>query len=387
LENSELLDATGLYIDWFFKMEYPSSFRTDLRVVVTEYEGDNEFVPNQPIKKTFQSQVIFEDSSDLPTRTELEETLELAFNEQNINSYMEFLNGPYPPPPDDPVAELSDQNIFKGATAYVQQPSLSTAESTTSVTGIMIAAAAVGFTLLVAGIAICKKKSDEQQQVHARDLEKRTEEATIAAETLTVAADTIHSGRSVVSPLSFHSGERDEERGSPQCRYDDLLLLPAWDEETIREDEMENVSTSADSSPNCGGAQGDRKALSDWRRQRDAEHDPIQVDSFDSFDEQTLSDSSASSDASPSQQPKSVAELTSLLSSRLPTHNDMEDEEYEEEVVEDEYEEEVVEDEYEDEIQIDEDDVNLSNRPKTVKELQEMLFAGGTVVKRGNPFN
>jgi hypothetical protein len=65
----------------------------------------------------------------------------------------------------------------------------------------------------------------------------------------------------------------------------------------------------------------------------------------------------------------------------------MEDDEYEEEVVEDEYEEEVVEEDDEDEIQIDEDDVNISNRPKTVKELQEMLFAGGTVVKRGNPFS
>lgn len=387
LENSELLEVTNFYIDWFFKMEYPSSVRTDLREVVTKFEGDNEFTPNQPIKKTFQSEVIFAVSTDIPSTTELEATLASAFDDQNIDFYMEFLNGPYPPPPEDSVGELSGQNIFKGSTASVEEPILSTADATgtsvtgASVTGIMIAAAAVGFTLLVAGIAICNKESHEHQQPQTRDLDKRPEEATVADESLTLAADTLHSGQDHISPLSFHDGERDGERGpTQQDQHNSLLMLPVWDEETVHEEQMEDVSLSTNSFANGDVVHGDRKAVSDWRRQRGAENDPIRVDSFDSFDEQTLSDSSTSSD--PSQPPKSVAELTSLLSSRLPSYNPTEEIEYEEEVIEDEYEEEIVEDDEEDEIQSSED-VDESERPKTVKELQEMLFAGGTVVKRG----
>eukprot|EP00980_Cylindrotheca_fusiformis_P001553 scaffold351_cov120-Cylindrotheca_fusiformis.AAC.1 len=386
LENSELLDLTSFYIDWFFKNEFPTSVRTDLLGVVTVYEGDNEFSGGQAIEKTFQSRAIFAETSDIPTKRELEAALDLAFNDQNINLYMEWLNGPYPPPPDNSFGELSDQNIFKGSTVLNEPPSQTrTAGIMSNMTGIMIAAAAVGFTLFVAGVVIFKRKRDDAVRLRDKDLTKRPEEATTTATSFTVAGEAY--SLPTVSPLSFQGGgnARDTEREPMPRQHHESLLLPEWEEETIDENEdtfdeetVEEESVSADVSHNGGDVQRDQEAVSDWRRQRGHENDPIRVDSFESYDEQTVSDSSSSSDQS--QRPKSIAELRSRLSSRLSSYNKTEVKEYEgneeeNEEEESEYEEEILEETEEDESSSSE--VYKSNRPKSVKELREMLFAGG----------
>jgi hypothetical protein len=322
LENQQLLDATGTYIDWFFKQEYPSSVRTNILLVDTKYEGDNAFVSNQPVKKSFTSTVIFGDSIDLPTKNELQSTLEMAFDEQNKEVYQGWLNGPYPPT--ESIAELTSSNIFKGASVFTSQPSVaSTVESTIHTTGIMIAAAAVGFTLLVAAAAIYKSGSGRDKVGHFSGLDKKQEEGTIAGETQ------LTSQTSQISPLTHQKGFRDEEVGEahlPEEKDNDSLFLPALEENTSAgENQIEKApypsqdvdALSLDDDSGAGdwndsNDYGDRQALADWRRQREDD------ESVDSLDDTTLSDDSTSSEFHDSQRPKSVVELTAMLSAKLP---------------------------------------------------------------------
>lgn len=421
LDNAELLKLTSSYIDWFFKNEYPDSSVTDLREVITDFAGINFIVEGEAIEKQFQPKVIFVNSEEVPKREQLTETLHLMFDDDHIESYMEWLSKPYPPPPDTATGELSSGNIFKGAHVYNTRPTTTTASAgsaESNFTMVMVAAAATGFTLFVAGVVISNRSRDRDGPImEVKDLEKQAGGRTVAGETMTITSGFTNE----VSPLPTYMsrGAEDNHRRRAQ---DDTLHLPSWgaNRMTIDEESMEDVSISTDTSsyreetaseewsqdkseitndieeieddkseishevinleevedrlasqdegspktPNDEAelqerAYVDKHAVAEWRKQRGSEADVIElldVDSFDSLEE-PYSDSSSSSQTSESlQRPKSIGELAAMLSSRLPSEREID---YSEE-------------------KTDGANNETSDKPRTVKEMS-MLFSRGSM--------
>jgi len=254
LENAELLELTNSYIDWFFKNEYPDTALTDLREVTTEFVGINFIIEGEAIEKRFQPKVIFANSVDLPTRAQLQETLSLAFNDDYIEQYMEWLSRPYPPPPDSSTGELSSGNIFKGADVFNERPVLTSGASTegTNYTNIMAAAAAVGFTLFVTGVVLSQRnKEGDKPTMEVKDLEKQQGGNTVAGETMTVTSGSYVSNQTnSISPLSHYNMDRGKEEDKRQPVNDNSLLLPSWgaDKMVIDEESMEDVPISTNAS-------------------------------------------------------------------------------------------------------------------------------------------
>lgn len=389
LENAELLHLTSSYIDFCFKNEYPDTALTDLREVITDFAGINFIYEGEAIEKQFQPKVVFANSQELPTREQLQNTLHLIFDDDHIEYYMEWLNGPYPPPPDTATDELGSGNIFKGAHVYNERPIITTAaagSTDSNFTMVMVAAAATGFTLFVAAVVISNRTRERDgPTMEVKDLEKQAGGGSVAGETMTIRSG--HTNE--VSPLPNYMS-RGIEHDQREPAQNESLLLPTCgslygaDRMTIDEESMEDVSISTDASSHKDGgeetaseawgqgktklaneemnladdrseishevinleevgdrltaleetapadiaelqerAHVDKQAVSEWRKQRGSEAEVIElldVDSFDSL-EDPYSEGSSSSLTSESVQrrPKSIDELTAMLSSKLPS--------------------------------------------------------------------
>ncbi|CAJ1951120.1 unnamed protein product [Cylindrotheca closterium] len=394
LENAELLELTSSYIDFCFKNEYPDTSLTDLREVITDFAGINFIYEGEAIEKQFQPKVVFANSQEVPTRQQLQNTLHLIFDDDHIEYYMEWLRGPYPPPPDTAIGELGSGNIFKGAHVYNERPIImgqSAGSTDSNFTMVMVAAAATGFTLFVAGVVISNRTRDRNgPTMEVKDLEKQAGDGTVTGETMTIGSGQTNE----VSPLSNYMSRGVEhynhEHRTPA--QNDSLLLPSFgaDRMTIDEESMEDVSISTDVSsrkdegeetapeawsqdkaemideemnleddgseishevinleevedqltaPEIAApkntadetelqerAHVDKQAVSDWRRHRGSEAEVIElldVESFDSLEDPYSEGSSSSQTSESIQRPKSLRELTAMLSSRLPSERDM----------------------------------------------------------------
>jgi len=287
LENAQLLELTRSYIDWCFKNEYPDTALTDLRQVITDFAGMNFIVEGEAIEKQFQPKVVFANSEETPTREQLTDTLHLIFNDDHLEFYMEWLNGPYPPPPDTATSELSSDNIFKGAHVYNQRPTIIAASEGSkgnSYTNVMLAAAATGFTLFVCGVLISNHSRDGGGPImEVKDLEKQDGQGvdTVAGETMTMASGQAND----ISPLPTYMsrGAEDDQR---QPTQDDKLLLPSWgaDRMTIDEESMEEVSISTDASSHRN--EEDERASEAWSQDKtEITNEIIETEGSETIDE------------------------------------------------------------------------------------------------------
>ena len=370
--------------------KFPTSALTELEEVITDYFGSNEFTSGvASIKKTYTSDAVFKDTILVPTRAELKEVLEKAFDTENIGVYEQWLSGPYPP--DAPTNTLGSNNIFRGATVFSSAPSSVSGTETIGggSTGIIAAAAAVGFTLLVAGVLISKKKAAEDENVPVKDLDKepRADASTVAntffsgftssAPSSPGAAGTttnplyVHELSEVVSVstnssscevMSSNSPSQEDVATPEDVSQDaeiksnsiflhglsDFMALPtsssnspssqdSASEDGSQEDEAHSQSSASNTS--------DQRALSDWKRKIGLS----KIGQSSSFSES----STDSADSKTSGVPKSVAEIEALLSSGLPC------------------------DDEEDGSVISNSLSSVSSRPKTVKEIERLLSGGG----------
>lgn len=367
--------------------KYPTSALTELEEVITDYFGSNEFTSGlASIKKTYTSDAVFKDTMLVPTRAELKEVLEKAFDTENIGVYEQWLSGPYPP--DAPTNTLGSNNIFRGATVYSSAPA-SASDTETIGGGLIAAAAAVGFTLLVAGVLISKKKAAEDENLPVKDLDKepRADASTVAntffsgftssAPSSPGAAGTttnplyVHELSEVVSVstnssscevMSSNSPSQEDVATPEDVSQDaeiksnsifmhglsDFMVLPtsssnspssqdSASEDGSQEDEDHSQSSASNTS--------DQRALSDWKRKIGLSN----IGQSSSFSES----STDSADSKTSGVPKSVAEIEALLSSGLPC------------------------DDEEDDSVISNSLSSVSSRPKTVKEIERLLSGGG----------
>lgn len=183
-------------------------------------------------------------STIVPTPEQLNSALVDAFSGVNMLEYESLLSD-----------ELPSDNVFSGATVvFLQDDGASTQvadESRRGVKGTAIAAGAVGFTLLLAGIVIYKRRSD-MEDIESDKLDKVAGDMTVAGETFAETYD----GTGSVSAGSMEYTRRyhDEDSGSrrdnletiPENR-DAMSVTPAWggDMHMAEADEMDDLDSTA----------------------------------------------------------------------------------------------------------------------------------------------
>lgn len=193
--------ATNVYLENFFFDEFDGNTFTILDDFITELLESN-FNQGRPIEVDYESTARFNPfSTIIPTEAQLNAALIDAFSGLNMLDYEVFLND-----------ELPEGNIFIGSTVLFIQDSGGSSGPNSRSTGVAatsIAAAAVAFTLLVAGIVMYKRRSDGEESDMDK-LNKPSGDATVAGETF---AGETYDGTASISAASMEyiRKYRDEE--------------------------------------------------------------------------------------------------------------------------------------------------------------------------------
>jgi hypothetical protein len=219
-EYLSLTDVTAEFLQGYMIEAFKETARADLIAFSTEYVTSS-FAFGTPINVEFYSTAIFSETSLLPTKEALDGLLRAAFEEQNELDYIDYLGS------------LEAGNIFLTTTDVTytapREIMVSTrSESSSDAKTAGIAAGAVGFALLVAGLAIYKRRNGNEEYYDAQEFSKSKRDS--ANENMTIAGDT-YTGETCDGSLS-----RDEEQGMVSVdlnghvdAYDDSSISPAWD--------------------------------------------------------------------------------------------------------------------------------------------------------------
>lgn len=227
-ELDALEAATRLYLENFFFDEFDGNSFTVLDDFITELL-EASFVQGLPIEVDYLSTARFNPfSTIIPTDVQLNSALIEAFTGVNVLEYEVFLN-----------EELPEDNVFVGSTVLFLQEeggeeSPDNTRSGIGITG--ITAAAVAFTLLVAGFVIYKRRNDNKEP-ETEKLNKA--DGTVAGETFT---GETYDGTASVSAASLEYARRyhDEDETSktvsnlgtiPESGDDDDVSPEAWKNE------------------------------------------------------------------------------------------------------------------------------------------------------------
>jgi hypothetical protein len=175
-EELEALAAiTSLYLEQFMFNEFDGNTFTILDDFITELLTAS-FVAERPIEVDYMSVARFNAFSNIiPTETQLNSALIDAFSGLNMLEYEKMLSD-----------NLPSDNVFVGSTVlFVQEPIGEIPDASRSGIGATgIAAAAVAFTLLVAGVVIYKRRN-EGVELETDKLNKTGADMTVAGETFT----------------------------------------------------------------------------------------------------------------------------------------------------------------------------------------------------------
>lgn len=190
-ELEQLVDVTRLYLEDFMFREFEGTSLTVLddfitKMITNQYIGD-EYIVDYSAEARFNPF-----SSVFPGQEQMDEALEVAFAGENLSTYMARLGG------------LPSSNVFRNANVIFGASIVEVAKKSNAAP---IAAAAVAATLLAAGFALYKRKS-ENTEYDENDLIKAGD-ATVAGETY---AGETHDGTASIGGASLeYSKYKDEE--------------------------------------------------------------------------------------------------------------------------------------------------------------------------------
>lgn len=214
-ELNALEAATSLYLENFFFEEFDGNSFTVLDDFITELM-EASFVQGLPIEVDYLSAALFNPfSTILPSNTQLNSALVEAFTGVNILKYEVFLN-----------EELSDDNVFIGSTIVFLQDlggeeATDPTRSGIGITG--ITAAAVAFTLLVAGLVIYKRRHDGRDS----EMDKLNKaDGTVAGETFT---GETYDGNASMSASSVEYARRFQDEDETSKTVGNLGTIPESD--------------------------------------------------------------------------------------------------------------------------------------------------------------
>lgn len=172
-ELAELTDVTRKYLEDFFFDEFEGSTFTYLDDFITKMVTST-FVTGVPYVVDYSSTARLNPfSSVFPSTEQLDESLIIAFSGENLVEYTRRV-----------ADEISITNVFRGAAVYLGDDVVRVSKDS-GTSAATIAAAAVAATLLVAGVAIYKKRQNEKEGGDGKDFHKPAGDVTIAGETYT----------------------------------------------------------------------------------------------------------------------------------------------------------------------------------------------------------
>jgi hypothetical protein len=239
-ELTELTELTRRYLELFMFNEFSQTSFTILDDFITRFVT-SAFIMGAPIVVEFNSTARFDPTSAvLPMVSQLDEALVMAFSGENLDSYILLL------------ATLPDGNVFQDTyEVKMVEPTMQVSSRDSSTRGGYksgIAAGAVAFTLLAAGVMLYKRRA-QQDEVEGKSFEKTGGDMTVAGDTY--AGDTVSID---ASSLDYGYLQRDAEEGTARIHldpirenYDDSSVTPAWDGNLAQE---ENQDDDADESWN-----------------------------------------------------------------------------------------------------------------------------------------
>eukprot|EP00536_Pseudo-nitzschia_multiseries_P001033 jgi/Psemu1/282742/fgenesh1_pg.13_\ len=200
-ELDELEEATTSYLDDFFVKEFDEDDFTVYQVFVTEIVGTDG--KGKVIVVSYDKSVArFDELSMIsPTSEQLGSAVAEAFTGINMIQYEDWLK-----------EMLPSNNIFVGSKVqYLQDDEGVPDKSRRGIGATGIAASAVAFTLLVAGVVLYKSKSGDRESENDK-LSKSPGDMTVAGETF---AGETYDGTASVSAASVDYARRynDEENG------------------------------------------------------------------------------------------------------------------------------------------------------------------------------
>ena len=232
-ELDALQAATNLYLENFFFDEFDGNTFTILDDFITELLESN-FASGRPIEVDYLSTARFNPfSTIIPTEAQLNAALIDAFSGLNMLDYEVFLND-----------ELPEGNVFIGSTVVFIQDDGGGGRDTNTRSGVAatgIAAAAVAFTLLVAGFVIYKRKQNGEDP-ETDKLNKG--DATIAGETFT--GETYDGSAASISAASMDYIRRYRDEDETSKTVSNLGTIPESEDGDQAEQPWGNGSSSDD---------------------------------------------------------------------------------------------------------------------------------------------
>lgn len=213
-----MVDVTRLYMEEFMIDQFKGSSFTVLddfitKMITNQYMMGEEYIIDYSGEGRFNPF-----SSVFPGTEQLDEAVQVAFAGENLSIYTSRLTG------------LPSSNVFRNAQVTFGATVVQVARKSNAAT---IAAAAVAATLLAAGFALFKHRSDNQE--YDEDHVKKPSDGTVAGETF---AGETHDGTISVDGNSFDYGTRykDEEEalhshptlGTITEDEDDDSVRPSW---------------------------------------------------------------------------------------------------------------------------------------------------------------
>jgi hypothetical protein len=237
-ERSDLMaleDVTRVYLEEFMFAEFSRTAMTTLDDFVTKYITANAYPMGGTAVVEFNSTARFAEGTEIfPSTLQLDEALRIAFTGENLDEYIFRLRS------------LPDGNVFASSpeVQFVDPPLMVTAKrARSSSAGIIIGA--VGLTVLAAA-AVMYKRLPHDEATDEKDLYKKSKGGgTVAGDTY--AGDTFDCTASIdaASLLDYPNRHRDEEDGRTRAQlgviregYDASSVAPAWDGES--DDEAED---------------------------------------------------------------------------------------------------------------------------------------------------
>ena len=211
-EFKALEDATRIYLSEYFFNEFDGDDFTVLDQFITNIVAF-DYSKGMPVVVDYKSYARFSDLSTItPTPEQMGSAVAEAFTGLNMIKYEDFLGD-----------SLSSNNIFAGSTVQYYLGGAVPGKTRNGIGATGIAASAVAFTLLLAGLVIYKRKSDDRESV--KELNKSPGDMTVAGETF---AGETYDGTASVSAASLDYVRRynDEEDGQ---RTDNLGSIPEND--------------------------------------------------------------------------------------------------------------------------------------------------------------
>jgi hypothetical protein len=234
-EFKALEDATRIYLSEYFFNEFDQDDFTVLDQFITNVVAFT-YSKGMPVIVDYKSFARFSDLSTItPTPEQMGFAVAEAFTGLDMIKYEEFLGD-----------SLSSNNIFAGSTVQFLQDGAVPGKSRNGIGATGIAASAVAFTLLLAGLVIYKRKSDDGEAT--KNLNKSPGDMTVAGETF---AGETYDGTASVSAASWdyvrryndeEDGQRTDNLGSIPENDGDNSIKPTWS--GADEDRYENVSGS-----------------------------------------------------------------------------------------------------------------------------------------------